>query len=70
MSYYVKLHLYPEEIIYSEKSLMLKSYGLRRTKILVYFNDNYVSIINLLALEVLFHRFQSDSLRTLLPAIL
>ena len=49
---------------------MLKSYGLRRTKILVYFNDNYVSIINLLALEVLFHRFQSDSLRTVLPAIL
>lgn len=49
---------------------MLKSYGLRRAKIVVYFNDNYVSVINSLALEVLFHRFQSDSLRTSLPAVL
>ena len=46
MSYYVKLHLYPEENIYSEESLMLNSYGLRRTKTLVYFNDDCVSIIN------------------------
>ena len=70
MSYYVKLHLYPEENIYSEESLMLNWYGLRRTKILLYFNDACVSIINSLALEVLFHLFPSDSLRTLLPSIL
>lgn len=61
--------MYVSSVISSEKSLMLNSYCLRKTKILVYFSDDCLCFYLFISTRGPLSA-QTDSLRTLLPAIL